>query len=64
MLKKITYCFSIIYTYSSLLMAQNFVVAADGSGDFTSIQAAIDRLPDSATEQQRGVSRTNVHYET
>jgi PelA/Pel-15E family pectate lyase len=46
-------------------IAQKIVVAADGSGQFTTIQAAINSLPDSATTQRvifikRGVYREKI----
>jgi PelA/Pel-15E family pectate lyase len=48
--------------------AQKIVVAADGSGQFTTIQAAINSLPDSATTQRvifikRGVYREKIFLE-
>ena len=55
----ITIFFTIIFTTS----AQKIVVAADGSGNFTTIQAAINSLPDSATTQRIIVIKSGIYRE-
>ena len=53
---------------SNSIKAKNIIVAADGSGDFRSIQTAINSLPDVATQQRvifikKGVYREKVFIE-
>lgn len=52
MLKQLILCFSIFFAYKNNIISQNLVVAADGSGDFKTIQSAIESLPDSSKQQR------------
>jgi PelA/Pel-15E family pectate lyase len=55
-----------LFIYSNIVNAQNITVATDGSGNFTSIQAAINSLPDSATTMRtifikKGIYREKIY---
>lgn len=51
------------FSFTMGLNAQKLVVATDGSGDFTSIQAAINSLPDSSTKQRIIVIKKGTYRE-
>ena len=45
------------------MMEQRIVVAKDGSGDFTSLQAAVDAIPETWTGEVRVFLRTGEYRE-
>ncbi len=53
----------LLFSAHAVLAQTKIVVAADGSGDFRSIQAAINSLPDSATVQRIIYIRKGIYNE-
>ncbi len=62
-LKKIFFLFATVFAVQNLVAQNEIVVAQDGSGNFKTIQEAINSLPDAATAQRVILIKKGIYKE-